>query len=120
VKGDEKEPVTAKLVPLGTVAGKLVDTDGSPLAGVTVSLNFQGEGGNALYREANAARAPVVTGKDGAFRLDGVIPAAKFYLGMTRGQEYFVGEPKIGMRQVEPGRTLDLETLTVKGQKFND
>jgi RNA polymerase sigma factor (sigma-70 family) len=120
VKGDESEPVTAKLVPLGSISGKLIDTDGSPIVGVAVTLNFPSGGGNTLYRDANLSRAPVVTDKDGVFRLDNVVPGAKFYLNMTRKQEYFIGEPKIGLRQVEPGKTLDLGMLTVKGQKFGD
>jgi hypothetical protein len=33
---------------------------------------------------------------------------------------YFVGEPKIGQKQVEAGKTLDLGALTVKGRRFGE
>jgi hypothetical protein len=119
VTGDDKEPVVAKLASTGTVTGKL-EEDGRPVAGVTVGLQFPGGPGNELYREARVTRAPVVTDKDGAFRLDGVVPGVKFSLSLTKGQQYYVGEPRIGLRQVEAGKTLELGTLTVRGRRFGE
>ena len=114
VKGGET--VTAKLAPLASVTGKLVETDGQPIAGVTVGLNFPNRPGDELYREAWATRAPVVTVADGSFKLDGVVPGVKFYLSLNKGRTYYVGEPKIGLRQAEAGKTLELGTLPVRGQ----
>jgi RNA polymerase sigma factor (sigma-70 family) len=114
VKGGQT--VTAKLAPLGSVAGKLVSTDGQPIPGVTVGVQFPKGPGNELYREAKLARAPAITGKDGSFKLDAIVPGVKFYLSLNKGREYYVGEPKIGLRQAEAGKTVDLGTLPVKGQ----
>ena len=116
VKGGET--VTAKLAPLGSVAGKLVDTDGQPVAGVTVGVQFPSGPGNELYREAKLAQTPVVTAADGTFHLDGVVPGVKFYLSLTKGRTYYVGEPKIGLRQAEAGKTLELGALPVRAQQL--
>jgi RNA polymerase sigma factor (sigma-70 family) len=115
VKGGET--VTAKLAPLGSVAGKLVDTDGQPIAGVTVGVQFATGPGNELYREAKLAQPPSVTAADGTFKVDGVVPGVKFYLSLTKGRTYYAGEPKIGQRQAEAGKTVDLGSLPVKAQR---
>jgi RNA polymerase sigma factor (sigma-70 family) len=119
VRGDEKEPVVAKLAPAGSVTGKLVDADGRPVTGVAVNLQFAGTG-NDLYRELKAGRPMAETDKDGAFRIDGVVPGAKFGLSLTKAQQYFLAEPKVGQKQVESGKTLELGTLMVKGQRFGE
>jgi RNA polymerase sigma factor (sigma-70 family) len=118
VRGDEKGPVTAKLAPAGAVTGKLVDTDGRPISGVTVGVQFPQSTGSELYRHTKIAQKPVVTDKDGAFNLDAIVPGVKFSFSLSRGREYFLGEPKIGYRQVEPGKTLELGSLAVRGQKL--
>jgi protocatechuate 3,4-dioxygenase beta subunit len=120
VRGDEKEPVTAKLAPAGSVTGKLVDPDGRPIPGVAVSLQFPAGAGNDLYRDVYAGRPAAVTDKDGAFRVDAVVPGVKFTLSLTKGQSYFLGEPRIGQKQAEAGKTLELGALTVKGRKFGE
>ncbi len=120
IKASDAKPATAKLLPIGSIAGKLVDTDGLPIAGITVSIQFPNNAGSALFREIKSNHAAPTTGADGSFRLEGIIPGVKFYLSMTKGQMYFVGEPKIGTKQVEAGQTLELGTLPVKGRKFGE
>jgi RNA polymerase sigma factor (sigma-70 family) len=120
VRGDEKEPVTAKLAPTGSVTGRLVDTDGRPIAGVTVGVQFPQSTGSELYRHTKIAQKPVVTDKDGAFKLEGIVPGVNFSFSLSRGREYFSGEPKIGSKQVEPGKTLELGALPVKGRKIGE
>jgi len=120
VRGDEKGPVVAKMVPAGSVTGKLMDTDGRPVVGVAVNLQFPSGPGSSLYREIKQGRPLGETDKEGAFRIDGVIPGVKFSLSLTKGQQYYLGEPKIGQKQVESGKTLELGTLTVKGQRFGE
>jgi RNA polymerase sigma factor (sigma-70 family) len=114
VRGDEKEPVAVKLAPLGQVAGRLLDTDGNPLDGVEVSINPTEDTGSGLYRSAKPSGKPVRTDKDGRFRVEGVVPGLKFWLGLRRDQTYFVGEPRIGTKQVKPGEALDLGDVRVK------
>lgn len=108
VRGDEKEPVALRLGPVGSVAGRLLDTDGRPLAGVKVSINGDGRVGGELYRFARPTGNPVVTGKDGRFAVSGVVPEVPFYLQMQQGKTYLGGKPKIGLRQLKLGETLDL------------
>jgi hypothetical protein len=115
VKADET--VTARLAPLAAVTGKLVDTDGQPITGVTVGISFPNGPGGELYREARLAQPPSVTAADGTFKVDGVVPAVKFYLSLMKGRTYYVGEPKIGLRQADAGKTLELGTLPVKAQQ---
>jgi hypothetical protein len=55
--------------------------------------------------------------KEGRFTLTGVVPGMKFYLQTRQGQTYFVGEPRIGLREVEPGKTLDLGAWKLKPQQ---
>jgi RNA polymerase sigma factor (sigma-70 family) len=118
VRGDEKDPVTVRLQPLGTVTGRLLDPDGQPLAGVEVSLNMPLSAESDLFRYLNAQREPVKTDKDGRFRLEGVLPKLIFQLSLRQGRTYYQGEPKIGFKQVGPGQTLDLGEVRVKGTKF--
>ena len=44
------------------------------------------------------------------------MPGVKFYLSMNKERTYYVGEPRIGLRQVEAGQALDMGALKVKGQ----
>jgi RNA polymerase sigma factor (sigma-70 family) len=116
IKADEKEPVIAKLSPLGSVFGKLTDTDGQPISGVMVGIQFPNGPGGELYREVKLTQTAPVTDKDGTFRVDGIVPGVKFYLSMNKGRAYYVGEPRIGLRQVDAGQALDMGNLKVKGQ----
>jgi hypothetical protein len=108
VRGNEKEPVALRLGPVGSVAGRLLDTDSRPLAGVLVSIYGDGTVGGELYRFARPTGNPVVTGKDGRFTVTSVVPEVPFYLQMRQGKTYLGGKPKIGLRQLKPGETLDL------------
>jgi RNA polymerase sigma factor (sigma-70 family) len=114
VRGDEKEPVVAKLGPLGTVSGRMVELDGNPLVGAEISVNAQGEVARELYRFANPAGKMVVTDKDGRFRLPGVVPGVTFYLQIRRGEHYYGGKPKIGQRNLKPAQHLDLGDRTLE------
>lgn len=116
IKGDEKGPVTAKLTPLGSATGQLTDTDGQPIAGIAVGIQFPNGPGGELYREVKLTKVAPVTDGEGRFRVDEILPGVKFYLSMNKGRTYFVGEPRIGLRQVEAGKVLELGALKVKGQ----
>src|SRR5262249_45321499 len=118
VRGEEKEPVTVRLEPLGTVTGRLLDLDGQPISGVEISLSMPLHVESELFRYLDAQREPVKTDKDGRFRLEGVLPRLIFQLGLRQGRTYYQGEPRIGYKQVGPGKTLDLGDVRVKGTKF--
>jgi RNA polymerase sigma factor (sigma-70 family) len=114
VRGDEKEPLTARLAPVGTVTGRLLDSEGRPIVGAFVDLNPPDGTVRELYRQLAQRRPPIRTDKDGRFRLEAVVPDVQFMLNIYQGRTYFVGEPRIGVRQVKPGQTLDLGAVHVK------
>jgi hypothetical protein len=114
VRGDEKEPSTVRLVPTGTVTGRLLDSDGQPLAEVEVSLNFSGDIPSELYRRLYLGRPPTRTDRNGHFRLEGAVPDLKFGLNLRKGKVYLVGEPRIGLKQVGSGATLDMGDMRTK------
>lgn len=108
IRGDEKEPLVAKLDPAGRLTGRLLDLDGAPLVGAQVSIGPQSRISRDLYRIANVDGNSVFTDKDGRFTLTGIVPGIAFSLQTQREQVYFRGNPRIGWRQLKPGETLDL------------
>ncbi|MFO0807831.1 MAG: sigma-70 family RNA polymerase sigma factor [Gemmataceae bacterium] len=114
IRGDETEPVAAKLGPLATVTGRLLDADGGPLAGAAVSVAARGTTGSELYRFAHPSGKPVVAGDDGRFTLPGVIPGLTFSVQVRKGQTFYTGKPRIGTRTLKPGETHDLGDRTME------
>jgi hypothetical protein len=108
VRGDEKEPVVVKLQPLGAVKGRFLEAEGTPLAGAEILLNCPARQSSELYRFLNQTSPSVKTDADGRFTLAGIVPGIKFGLQTQKSRTYYVGDPKIGLREVEPGKTLDL------------
>jgi hypothetical protein len=114
LRGDEKEMVVLKLAPLGRVTGRLLDGDGSPVEGVEVSIIPNTRIGSELYRFADPTGKPVHTDRDGRFCISGVVPDLKFRLNLRNERTLFVGEPRVDIRQIGPGQTLDLGNVRVK------
>jgi RNA polymerase sigma factor (sigma-70 family) len=108
VRGDEKEPVVARLSSLGRVTGRLLDGDGQPLAGMTVSIGPRRKIESALYDGANAVLNPVRADRDGRFVVEGIVAEMPFHLGFRKGKDYYAGKPKFGPHRLKPGETLDL------------
>jgi hypothetical protein len=117
VRGDEKEPPVVKLTPVGSVTGRVLDGDGLPLAGADVYLSAPGVAAQELYRTLNRQHEAIRTNKDGRFRCDGLVADLKFGISFRKGNAFLVGEPQIGLRQVGPGKTLDLGDIRTK--RFN-
>jgi hypothetical protein len=114
IRGDEIEPVVIKLEPLGKVKGRLLEADGEPLAGATVSVRAQGMIGRELYRFAQPSGKPAITSKQGRFTLSGVVPGMAFTIGCRKEQHFYGGNPKIGLQELKPGETLDLGDQTME------
>jgi RNA polymerase sigma factor (sigma-70 family) len=114
VRGDEKEPPVARLERTGGVTGRLLDSDGQPIAGVVISPSFEDGAARALYQHVDQPGRSPCTDKDGRFRLEGIIPGLKFGIGLRHGRTFLVGEPRIGLRQVKPGETLGLGDIRTK------
>jgi hypothetical protein len=116
LRGDEKEPVVVKLAPLGAVTGRFLEVEGAALAGAEISLDARDRIASELYRHLGRTASSARTDKEGRFTLPGVVPGVKFYLQTHKDQTYYVGEPRIGLHEVEPGKTLDLGERKLKPQ----
>ncbi|HTU91583.1 MAG TPA: carboxypeptidase-like regulatory domain-containing protein, partial [Gemmataceae bacterium] len=114
VRGDEKESPVVRLGPAGSVIGRVLDRDGQPIAGADINPDSPDRSAGELYRQLRQRQPAVRTDKAGRFRLEGIVPEVKFTLAIVRGRTFFVGEPRIGLRQVKPGETLDLGDVRVK------
>ncbi len=117
VRGDETEPPVLKLAPVGSVTGRLLDSDGQPIAGADVGLSYRSQAASDLDRQMQQLRSPVRTDADGRFRLENVVPGQKFWLSIRKGQTFLAGKPRIGERQVEAGATLDLADFRTEPQR---
>jgi RNA polymerase sigma factor (sigma-70 family) len=73
VRGDEKQPLTVRLQPWGILTGRLVDGEGTPLADVHLGLKYPDlpEPGMRPWDKE------VRTGRDGRFRVEGLLPNLK-------------------------------------------
>jgi len=116
VRGDEKEPVAIKLAPLGSVTGRFLEGEGEPLVGAAIGLNCPDRTAFELYRYIGTTAPSVKTDKEGRFTIPGVVPGMKFYLNIRKDKTFYSGEPKIGLRQVEPAQTFDLGDWRLKPQ----
>jgi len=108
IRGDEKEPVVARLAPAARVTGRLLEADGNPLTRAEVSIDGQREIFNELYRLARPSGSTVVTDEQGRFTMSGVVPGMPIRLQIRKGESNFGGKPKIGQRQLKPGENLTL------------
>jgi hypothetical protein len=95
--GDEPSPLTVRLEPLGSVAGVLVDAGGRPQAGTRVEAHYSagqvktlpgqlGKGIPGLTAPALPLRQ-ATTGKDGGFRVEGLVPGIEYDLFVQQGQK---------------------------------
>jgi len=114
LRGDEKEPVVVRLGRAGSVVGRLLKSDGKPLADTVVTVILSDNPGRELYRLAQH-KPKARTDKDGRFRLEGIAPDVKFHLGYVDGVgTAYVSDPRLGDKQLKPGETLDVGDLRVE------
>jgi hypothetical protein len=111
VRGDEQEPPVVRLGRTGSAIGRILDRDGQPITGADNQLSSPDRIASELYRQLRQRQQPIRTDKDGHFRIEGIVPEVKFTLGIVRGRTSFVGEPRIGVKQVKSGETLDLGNI---------
>jgi hypothetical protein len=90
------------------VTGRVLDREGQAIAGAEVNLSSPDSVASELYRQI------VHTDEDGRFRIEGIVPDVNFQMNIYQGRTFLVGEPRIGVRQVKPGATLDLGDVRVK------
>jgi hypothetical protein len=80
LKGDEKQPVVVTLGPPGILKGRLLNPDGTPSVGVTVSALYPDHGTSVVFKQAQEPDGCVITDKNGVFRFDRMILGHKFSL----------------------------------------
>jgi RNA polymerase sigma factor (sigma-70 family) len=107
VRGDEKDPLTARLQPGGKLTGRILDATGQPLANARVDLLLGQKAGRFL--QPNTFVSGAKSDKEGRFTIEGIIPETKLMLlvGIT---------DKDG-----PGRTIHgINDLTWKAGEAKD
>ncbi len=119
--GDEAGPLTVRLQPSGTVAGRIVDEDGRPRAGLALS-NLGGiypepPPDRAILPESRSGAGHLV-GRDGRFRIEGLIPGLKYEAGAVQGN-FGQGEVFRDLI-VAPGEVKDLGDVKVVPYKRGD
>jgi RNA polymerase sigma factor (sigma-70 family) len=115
VRGDEKQPLTVRLVAAGTVHGTVVDRDGDPLVGAEVRPVYTSRTADLLTRHLSGLSPR--TDKGGRFRVEGLVPDLPFRLEFVKGRQRVLGEAPKGGHKVAPGGVVDLGRLQATNPK---
>ena len=118
-------PVEVRMDPCGAAVGRLVDTDGLPIADALVTLSPQEPGGQAipggigLWPQGEV----FIADKDGRFRVEGVNPGLSFRLLIrprSRPDRFLVPEKSkeavLNQLRSSPGEVVDLGEIVVTRQ----
>jgi uncharacterized GH25 family protein len=108
VRGDETEPIAARLRPAGAIVGRLLDDEGEPISGVQIETRFRDLDAQGLLLHLSNKRKPVRTAKDGRFRLEGVIPDVDAAALQTWGRKNIETVPWTNPKRVAAGQVLDV------------
>jgi RNA polymerase sigma factor (sigma-70 family) len=124
--GDEREPLTVRLEPLGALSGRVLDAKGRPRAGLRMTVMLAAEALNAPLARQDKTYPPefhwgysswpqltsreAMTDAEGRFRTEGLLPGLGYDLFLS-GSE--VG-PDARKLTVESGKTRDLGDLKSK------
>jgi RNA polymerase sigma factor (sigma-70 family) len=112
LSADAKEPVQVRLQPGVALTGRLLDEDGKPLPGVTVSAGYRSNATRWLSDEISSSH-PVVSDADGRFRVEAIFPGMQFGLGLRKGNRFLVTDEKYQTMTLKAG-TRDLGDITAK------
>jgi RNA polymerase sigma factor (sigma-70 family) len=94
LKGDEKGPLTVHLQPTGSVTGRLLDTDGVPLARTALTLYFDRPDSGLV---AQHLPSQVTTDAEGRFRVEDLVPGVVYHL-FLRGKPPLRSDASVGKR----------------------
>lgn len=126
LKGDEKQPVVVTLGPPGILKGRLLNQDGTPAPGVTLTANYKHN--QEVFKAAQEPDGCTITDKDGRFQFDRMILGQKYTLWYSeqskQGMFRMPSRSLANRREFGPakaGETTDLGDLTLKpGDKEED
>jgi RNA polymerase sigma factor (sigma-70 family) len=120
VRGDEKEAVTVRLEPWGSLTGRILDAEGQPMAGVEIYLAFHH---STFYLPALWWAPPrgelVQTDRDGRFVARGLTPGKKVRLSAASKMKFFSldgAATNLNELSVGAGETKDLGDLKAKAE----
>src|SRR5207244_2772116 len=96
------------------VSGRFLDADGRPLAGLTVTADYDNYGlKNAIDRHTKFTMT-ATTDADGRFTIPDVIPGMMLSFEIRKGSTHYVGSPRIGSKWMLPGFPLNLGDRTME------
>jgi RNA polymerase sigma factor (sigma-70 family) len=121
LKGNEKD-LKLKLQPWGRISGRLLDSDGKPIAGATAGIQVK-VGNEVKDSYTYAAFSAVVrsfgatTDADGKFDIDIPSGEVEYLVHFHRKNQYFATDPrKQRGLAVKPGETTDAGDIQVKSE----
>jgi len=138
--GNESGDVTARLSPCGSIRGRVVDGQGTPIAGASFGRVYHDARGiphiafpvgwlvptddetkrekrtNAYFEGRNSVNTSETSAADGRFRIREVVPGVKFHLQIIIDQASRRLGPKA---PVNRGEKLLLETSLTAGQVYD-
>ncbi len=107
LKGDETGDLTVKLMPWGTVVGRVVDEEGKPRTDVEI---FSTSRAHPDPERGDLEEKPTVDAR-GRFRIEGLVPGVKYdALGSSTNK---ASGPILNGVQVGPGEVKDLGDITL-------
>ncbi|HET6880462.1 MAG TPA: carboxypeptidase-like regulatory domain-containing protein [Pirellulales bacterium] len=113
--GDEQGPVTIRLSPTASIAGRALDADGEPLADALLQFVYLRRSAWDAINVVGRDQAPLKTDADGRFRAENILPGERLTLSFRQGDKFF-GGPRITdeKRQLAPGEKLNLVEFRAK------
>jgi RNA polymerase sigma factor (sigma-70 family) len=118
LKGDEPGPVTVKLVPWGSVSGRIVDDEGRPRKAMFISSPVGSENKHPETHDilpGSDWNNGVRVGDDGRFLIEGLVPGLKYSANSRTGFEPF-GDLFVDVT-IASGEAKDLGDLKVQPPK---
>jgi hypothetical protein len=109
LRGDERMPVTVRLQKCATLTGRLVDDDGQPRDSWLMGDLHRGQLGTSTGVGFFSARP----GKDGRFRIEGIIPGLTFGLWAGKNASMF-DQHLVPKMKLDAGQVKDLGDLKRK------
>jgi hypothetical protein len=94
--------VTVNMAPGATIAGRLVDADGTPRGGAELELQYRHKGSSFYFDWSEYFPRRIVTDQEGRFRIEALLPGYEFRLSVDKGVLRFGGNT------LRSGQTNDL------------
>ncbi len=114
VRGGQPQPVIVRLAPVVKMKGRLLEENGSPLAGARINLypvtsKSDDNEGFALSQVVEG-----VTDDSGKFSLEGALPGLEYRLSITQSDRIYLVKPKLEFLDLKPGENRNLGDLKVE------